>query len=311
MLLISSIGRVCKTSLAFSSFYYSFQNIRRIDGLQRLCVLYIKYKEEFIIEELLKEIFSDFEQQDIEDAEEILNILKFDNIKSSPEDFNYLYSGKFESIMMAMVKKLYPEIDDYNKLSKVMFIFLHYDFMEKLIQNTLLYKVKSTTCIYDKSRKIISDYLNMLLEKQEEVPDYSIEDISNPKFGSYQQWMDLCAGINELFYGNQIAYLKALRVLTDKNNVVRKYKHKKIDMYILTFDGKEIYIESYYDEIKEIKLVDKGSYYIVRDNIAEKVGYLEPYIPKDKTEKIFLRRHFMLPKSQILKRFYKESEVEI
>lgn len=222
---------------------------------------------------------------------------------SNPEKFNLNLGYKLERILKGISKNLYKienvNIKDRNKPS---FIFTQYSFLEHNITSLCVLK-EGSGCSADKSRFILNMYLNYSLTG--EIPEFdpSIEKFYIPKVGTYQEWMDLCDGLYNLYYGKTEKYLKAYHKLVTSEK--RTYKHILYRWFIKFKDGEEIEINPVWDKEKnplEEEFFDKGDYYIY-SNMKFKHRNYEEY----KDEEEFIKYYCKIPKDDILE-IYSTSE---
>lgn len=142
----------------------------------------------------------------------------FDKVVSSHpslkdmETFDSLVRYKTDNILTFLVGKLNPEIKDIFKICELSFLYLYYDYLNNHLSKIIEQK-EGTTCCVDKSRWLIEQYRNYILNNtipnmQKEKKCYWI-----PGFGTGQQWMNLCDGLVALYYGKPLIYLKTIKEL--------------------------------------------------------------------------------------------------
>lgn len=226
---------------------------------------------------------------------------------SKPEDFNshlvYKLIRGVNEIAKTMHEAPLKEIKDTNKPN---FIYLHYDFLESSIRELCVLR-GGHTCCADKSRYILEMYLDYSLTGNIPEFDPSIEHYWIPKFGTYQEWIDLCDGLYKLYYGKTEQYFKSYNTLIQAEK--RKYKHILHTWYIKFKDGKCVKVHTTWDERQENPLndecFDKGDYYVVYRKHVKDRNY-EVYEDED-----FLTNHYCkVPKTDI-DEIYKISEEEL
>lgn len=224
---------------------------------------------------------------------------------SNPEDFHLFLIYKLENAIEEIAKHMHecPQSnikDDY----KPNFIFLHYDFLEHNIRELCTLR-EGSSCCADKSRSIIEIYLKYSLTGN--IPEFNpdLEQYWTPKFGNYQEWMDLCDGIYELYFGKPEKYLRAYNVLLQTE--IRRYKHILHHWYIKFKDEEIIEFDTTWDKRTDNPLDnkhnDKGDFYIMEKKLLQNRNY-EQY---KNEEELFMNFYCKVPKNDV-KEIYKSSE---
>ena len=155
----------------------------------------------------------------IED-EEVTNDLgdKFDKLINSGynlkdmEDFDVLIKYKLDNALRVLIGKLNPEVTDSHKLYKLYFLYNHYNYLDNSLSNFISQK-EGRFCCVDKSRWLIKKYKEYILEGK--IPDMTIDEKCywKPHWGTGQQWMNLCEGLLNFYYGIPQLYFDSLKEL--------------------------------------------------------------------------------------------------
>lgn len=178
-----------------------------------------------------------------------------------------------------------------------------YDFLEHNIRELCVLR-EGSGCCADKSRYILKMYLGYSLAG--ETPEFNpdIEHYWMPKFGTNQEWINLCDGLYHLYYGRVDQYVKSYHALIQAE--IRKYKHILHTWYIRFKDGETVKFDTTWDDKQDNPLgneyFDKGDYYIIYKKYVENRGY-EIY----EDEELLFNHNCKVPKSDIDK-IYKISE---
>lgn len=212
-------------------------------------------------------------QKLIKDALEKLNQSGFK--VSNPEHFNLCLVYKLNKGVKEIANTMHDApADGIKDTCKPNFIYLHYDFLEHNIRELCVLR-EGSSCCADKSRAVIKMYLNYSLTAK--VPEFNpdIERYWIPKFGTYQEWIDLCEGLYSLYYGNTQQYFKSYNALIQSE--IRRYKHILHTWYIKFTDGEVIKFSHTWDDKQENPLndecFDKGDFYLVLKNYVKNRNY--------------------------------------
>lgn len=222
---------------------------------------------------------------------------------SNPENFNlhlvYKLNNAIKEIADTMHEAPKAGIKDTGKPN---FIYLHYDFLEHNIRELCVLR-EGSGCCADKSRYIIKMYLSYSLTGEIPSFDPSIEHYWMPKFGTNQEWINLCDGLYHLYYGRVEEYIKSYHTLIQSE--IRKYKHILHNWYIKFKDGETVKFDTTWDDKQDNPLdneyFDKGDYYIIYKKYVKDRNY-----EKHEDEE-FIRNYCKVPKTDIDK-IYKVSE---
>lgn len=244
-------------------------------------------------DEDIKEIF----------GEAINNIKEAKDNLNDPDSFNFSINYKINQGIKLLANSLHePSIckDKY----KPDFIYLNYAFLEQNIKQLCILKEGSCCCV-DKSRSIIEMYLEYSISGQVQEFKPDIEKWWLPKFGTYQDWMDFCDGLYNLYYGQVEKYFRSYNTLIQAEK--RKYKHILHTWYIKFKDGEIVKVSNSWDDKQdnplENKYNDKGHYYVVTGEKLKNRGY-------EKYKKFIHINHYKVPKKDI-EEIYKVSEEKI
>lgn len=259
-------------------------------------------------DKVINSLFESFEKEGDEKGRLVLNTLKehmdipdFD--RENIEEFNIFINNNLKKVLSVLIKDIYKESElNRNIISKLQFIYLQYDFLDKNIRK-LINQKDGFTCCADKTYFIIKMYKKYLITNT--IPEFDEEKDKNsysiPKFGSYKEWINFCNGLYELYNGNPTNYLLAYNTLLTAEK--RVYKHKLHKWFIEYTTGECFNFKQTYDENDniDIKEYTEGDYYIL----------LKMHIPKDKLneykESKTYRMCYLVPKIDI-KRIYKETK---
>lgn len=169
------------------------------------------------IKNVISALFDSFTK--IED-EEAINVLgdKLDKLINSGYDlkdmeyFDVLIKYKLDNALRVLIGKLNPEVTDSHKLYKLYFLYNHYSYLDNSLSNFISQK-EGRACCVDKSRWLIKKYKEYILEGK--IPDMTIDEICywKPHWGTGQQWMNLCEGLLNFYYGISQLYFDSLKEL--------------------------------------------------------------------------------------------------
>ena len=252
------------------------------------------------IEDDIKEIFNalinESEKKSKEIATDAIERLKLMKI-SDPENFNTILGYKIEMGLTEIVKTLHkPPLDKIKNKSKPNFIYLKYNYLSKNIENLCISKEKTSCCSVDKSRSIIRMYFDYSMTEQIPEFDPNQESYSMPNFGTYEEWINFCEGLYELYYGRPEKYLNSLKALMDSE--IRKYKHILHNWYIRFSDETVVeFTSSWDDNVKnplDNECFNKGDYYVVNERYLDNRNY-----ERDEENSNCLVKYCRVPKSEI------------
>jgi hypothetical protein len=128
------------------------------------------------------------------------------------EDYDAWINYKLSNILERVIDGINSDIEDADKLYKLYPLYKNYQF----IDNNLLYFIKGiegSCCSADKTRWLIQSYREYILTGA--IPNMTIEERCywKPKFGTGEQWMELCEGIVGLLYGEPKKYFDSMKEL--------------------------------------------------------------------------------------------------
>lgn len=144
-------------------------------------------------------------------ADKIDDMIKSNHMIKDMENFDVFINYKLDNILRFLVNELNPGIDR-DKAQRLYFLYRHYQYLDSNLSGFVKTK-EGSGCSVDKSRWLIKRYREYILD--EKLPDMEREERCywKPKFGTGQEWMDLCDGLVRLYYGNPEKYLKSLNAL--------------------------------------------------------------------------------------------------
>ncbi|HDR7922569.1 hypothetical protein [Bacillus paranthracis] len=150
-------------------------------------------------------------------------ILKYEKFLKDPSSFDSLINHELSEILEVCVLNLYPELEG-NSFYRMSFLYQHYQFIELHLEN-FIEQAEGSPCSTDKAKWIIENYRAFIIS--EEIPTFKVEkkDWWKPKFGTGEQWMNLCDSLQGLYYGKPIKYLGAIQALMEaleKNKVAEQ-----------------------------------------------------------------------------------------
>lgn len=213
--------------------------------------------------------------------------------------------GHFHTCFMYDVnnslEQLIRELRTADGNDKLVFIYIHYGYLEDHIQRFHSSRCGSSGCA-DRSRHIIRAYLDYVITGSVPDDDFTNDHYWIPKFGTYQEWMDYCDGLFDFYYGRPEKYLMAYKCLMDCE--IRKYEHIRHDWYV-DIKGVSYFITSTFDANikKPFELVSDGHamYYILPRNKIADIGY-EP------AGDGFMGRHYVKVPENDVERVYEVSD---
>lgn len=256
------------------------------------------------LEECLKGLLNSMITNERKEAQKLvegaLEKLKQSEIDvSNPEYFHIYLIHKLNKGIKAIADTIHDTpLKEVGDTYKPNFIYLHYDFLEHNIRELCILR-EGSCCCADKSRSILEIYLEYSLTNKIPEFDANKENYWIPKFGTYQEWINLCDGLYELYYGKTETYLRAYQTLIQTE--IRRYKHVLHTWYIEFRDGENVKFDDTWDDKQENPLsneyFDKGDYYVVHKRYVKNRNY-EPYedegikwnyckVPKTDIEKVY------------------------
>lgn len=240
----------------------------------------------------------------LEDAIKHLNDskIKLDN----PDNFNCFINHKLKRGVELIANNLHePSVcRDKNKPN---FIYANYSFLEGHIKQLCVLR-EGSSCCADKARYILKMFLNYSIDGIIPEFDPTLEKYWIPNFGDNQMWMEYCDSLYLLYYGKTEKYFKSYNKLLQSE--IRKFKHLLHRWFIELNDGDVIEIGQTWDDKLENPLdnyYDKGDYYIVKKHLV-KDKELDAFISDDEEEQFLFNDYIKLPKSMVIKIFYKTEE---
>ncbi|MFE8095228.1 hypothetical protein [Bacillus toyonensis] len=150
-------------------------------------------------------------------------ISKYGAFLKDPSMFESFINYELDNILDVCVMNLYPELED-NSFYDISFLYKHYHFVELHLEN-FIEQAEGPPCSADKAKWILEHYRAFVISK--EIPTFKVEkkDWWKPKFGTGEQWMNLCNSLQGLYYGKPIKYLEAIQSLMEaleKNKVAEQ-----------------------------------------------------------------------------------------
>lgn len=255
-----------------------------------------------VVERIFQAIHDEEERENvgiIQEAAETLKQSKYD--MRNPEMFNLFVGSKERAAMQALIKELHDPSECKDKY-KPTFIFEMYSYLEQNIEKLCELKEKGG-CSGDKSRYILSLYLDYAITGKVKNSPVKKGQFWKPKFGSVEDWMSLCDGLYRLHFGNPKDYLKSYEKLLQSQIV--KFKYLKSEWYMEFEDGRTAHIGTTFDE-KEFEPMQNEDNYIISKARVKSFKF-EPYISGDDDE-ISLPRGFVSVPKSIVKRIYAETQ---
>lgn len=131
----------------------------------------------------------------------------------------------------------------------------------------------------------------------QKIPEFNpdTENYWTPNFGTYQEWISLCDGLYNLYYGETEQYFKSYNVLIQAE--IRKFKHTLHTWYIRFKDEEIVQFDHTWDDKQENPLdneyFDKGDFYIISKLRVKNRNY-ETYEDED-----FINHYCKVPKTDI------------
>lgn len=223
---------------------------------------------------------------------------------NKPEDFNYLFVYKLQSLLNYISRRLHdPSINNEGN-EKISFIYINYRYLEENITELCRQKDGSSCCA-DKGRTIVEIYFNYCLTGKKIKLNPTKESFGVPRFGTFEQWMAYCDGLYNLYYGRPTDYIKSYTELIKSERKLFKYIYN--NWYIKFKDGVSVMIDITYDDDKENPLnndfYDKGDYYKIPRRCFSKTDKIfEIY-----DSSILGRNYYKVLKSEI-ENIYMESQ---
>ncbi|WP_286078095.1 hypothetical protein [Thomasclavelia cocleata] len=232
-----------------------------------------------------------------------------DSLVSSPYDFtnpdifNTMFMFPLEQLLELVTKSLHAEKKENVKDTyKPQFIFMYYGFLKSNIEKLIEKKRKTSSCVADVSRTILSMYLNYSLTG--EIPKTNKEEhFYLPKFGENEDWINFCDGLYKLFYGNNELYLTSYSKLISSE--IRKYPHIKYSLVAKMVTGEEIVVEERFDN-SDIKCEEFEDCFIISKRAFPKK---KDYLLATHLGDILNRFYYKVPKCDVLDFSIKEESV--
>ena len=263
-----------------------------------------------ILESILNED-SEKVKKDVKELEETLEQTKYDFHDADIYDTIFVY--QIRKIIKGIANK-YIGFEDTS--GKAEFIYTNYNFVSSHIRKLLEMRTNGS-CSADKTRTIISAYLKYLENPENKSIDFTKESFAYPKFGTTNEWIDFCDSLFYLYHGNPEKYFHNYSNLLKAE--IRKYKHTQYDWYIVLTSGKELYIDSMYDEYSKDPLENEylwsdDLFIVLKRNIPDnlKKYFVDLSNAECKDHLSYHKKFSMgLPKDKIKKSYCKKQEVYI
>ena len=244
-----------------------------------------------------------------------------DSLVSSPYDFtnpdifNTMFMFPLEQLLELVTKSLHAEKKENVKDTyKPQFIFMYYGFLKSNIEKLIEKKRKTSSCVADVSRTILSMYLNYSLTG--EIPKTNKEEhFYLPKFGENEDWINFCDGLYKLFYGNNELYLTSYSKLISSE--IRKYPHIKYSLVAKMVTGEEIVVEERFDnsdinkDVNAMFPIDRLHELVEEGFIVSKRAFpkKKDYLLATHLGDILNRFYYKVPKCDVLDFSIKEQSV--
>lgn len=215
-----------------------------------------------IIKALCANFDSEYDLNYGDTIKEVVSNLKNTNYKfQDPNVFNTMFACQNEKIVNSIASEFHDPCKDRKNQSKANFIFSHYPFVEGHIRK-LIEKRCGFSCVADRCRTIIREYLKWLITGELHEYNKEEEHFWIPKFGTYAEWFSYCDSLYGLYYGYVEDYLNSYQKLLTSE--ILKYEHKQHDWYMELQDGETFQFMTTYDENNENPL--NNEYYQQENN---------------------------------------------
>lgn len=137
---------------------------------------------------------------------------QFAGRKMNPEDFSLLIGYDIlENLHAQLITRFFPQYPNTGRSCRAArFVIEHYSFIENQISSIIVKIHGHRMCCVDCARWLIKQYI-LFLQDPDFVPDMTIDEKCywKPDFGSGEEWMAFCQGIEELYYGDYEKFSKA------------------------------------------------------------------------------------------------------
>ena len=230
-----------------------------------------------------------------------------------PDVFNTFFTFQQNRFMSSVASRFHMKCKNKNNQFKSDFVFTHYQYLKNNIEKLISMRCGSS-CIADRSRTIIREYLNWLIT--EELYEFNLaeEHFWLPKFGTYKDWFSYCDALCDLYYGNPDKYFETYKYLLLSE--IRKYKHLEHTWYLKLRDSEPFAFISTYDEDTTNPLLDEyyqydEAYLIQKQYIPEELrGKFFDLIDGD-VELIKKRHYQYIPESEIEKIYFETKDIYV
>lgn len=166
-----------------------------------------------------------------------------------PDTFNTIFMFQQNNVITAIAKQFHELCKNPRNESMANFVFTNYQYLENHIR-VLIESRCGGSCVADRSRTIIREYLKWLVTDELHEFDTEKDHYWLPKFGTYKEWFDYCDSLYRLYYGHTEDYLKMLLKLQAEVKI-RRFKHQQHD-WNLKLKGAEAFVfMKTYDERTE------------------------------------------------------------
>lgn len=162
-----------------------------------------------------------------------------------PDVFNTVFIFKQNNVMNLIAEAFHEPCKKKENQNKANFVFTHYSFLESHIRK-LIESRCGFSCVADRTRTIIREYLKWLISDELNEYDPEKEHFWIPKFGMYSDWFLFCDSLYELYYGRLENYLLAYDKLLKCE--IHRYKHLKHDWFMKLLDAEPFKFTTTYDE---------------------------------------------------------------
>lgn len=173
-----------------------------------------------------------------------------------PDVFSTVLVFQQDNVMELIAEEFHEPCKKKENQHKANFVFTHYFFLENHIRKLIESRCGSS-CVVDRCRTIIREYLIWLISGELNEFNPEIECYWIPKFGTYKDWFSFCNSLYELYHGKIDNYLVRYQYLTKCS--IRTYEHLQHDWYIKLKSEEPFLFMTTYDNNKENPL-DNGYY---------------------------------------------------
>lgn len=190
----------------------------------------IEAMEKAFAEESRREAYEKYSDK----ADEIMQLMDDEDIYlASPEKFSYYISDEYDKFTSVLLQKAAYTAESENR-EKLEFVYKQYNFIMSHIRELVV-----SRCGYNASVAVawtvIKEYISDLKYEYSDTQKWQEDYYAYPKFGTSEEWFQLCDALYSLYYGNPTEYLKIYGVLL--TSTIRKFKHVKATWYVKLANG--------------------------------------------------------------------------